>query len=238
MEPDRPDPGGTALIPDPWMTVGSVWRQPSFLLLATQLLGVLLYPFLDQSTFGRTVFSLFTLLVLVLAIRAVRATPALDWMSVLIGVPVAILTVMEAVAPTVPAIVLWSGILHATFYLFVSQAFLRYMFFDRVVTLDELFAVGAVFTVLAWAFAYIYSAVQVIWPGSFIAAIAPEAPRTWFELLFLTITTLTSTGLSDVIPVLPNARSVVMIEQVLGLMYVALVISRIVGLTLRPSARG
>jgi hypothetical protein len=78
----------------------------------------------------------------------------------------------------------------------------------------------------------------VIWPGSFIAAIAPEAPRTWFELLFLSFTTLTSTGLSDVIPVLPNARSVVMIEQVLGLMYVALVISRIVGLTLRPSARG
>jgi hypothetical protein len=44
--------------------------------------------------------------------------------------------------------------------------------------------------------------------------------------------TLTSTGLSDVMPVLPHARAIVMIEQVAGLMYVALVISRIVGLTL------
>jgi Ion channel len=236
MEPDRPE-RGTALTPDPWMTVGSVWRQPSFVLLATQLAGVLLYPFLDQSTLGRALFSLFTLLVLVLAIRAVRATPALDWVSILIGIPVAILTVLEAIAPTDPTIVLWSGVLHAAFYLFVSYAFLRYMFFDRVVTLDELFAVGAVFTVLAWAFAYLYSAVQVIWPGSFTAAISPEAPRTWFELLFLSFTTLTSTGLSDVLPVLPHARSVVMIEQLAGLMYVALVISRIVGLTLRPYRR-
>jgi hypothetical protein len=52
------------------------------------------------------------------------------------------------------------------------------------------------------------------------------------ELLFLSFTTLTSTGLSDVIPILPHARSLVMIEQLAGLMYVALAISRIVGLTL------
>ena len=62
---------------------------------------------------------------------------------------------------------------------------------------------------LAWGFAYLYSAIQVIWPGSFTAAIAPDAPRTWFELLFLSFTTLTSTGLSDVLPILPHARSVV-----------------------------
>jgi hypothetical protein len=41
---------------------------------------------------------------------------------------------------------------------------------------------------------------------------------------------MTSVGLSDITPVLPHARSWVMIEQVAGLMYVALVISRIVGL--------
>jgi hypothetical protein len=79
---------------------------------------------------------------------------------------------------------------------------------------------------------------QVIWPGSFTAAVDPSAPRSWIELLFLSFTTLTSTGLSDVLPILPNARSLVMIEQVAGLMYVALVISRIVGLTLfRERAR-
>jgi hypothetical protein len=60
----------------------------------------------------------------------------------------------------------------------------------------------------------------------------PAGARTWFELLFLSFTNLTSVGVSDIVPVLPQARSFVMIEQVCGLLYVALVISRIVGLTI------
>jgi len=49
--------------------------------------------------------------------------------------------------------------------------------------------------------------------------------------LFLSFTTLTSVGLSDVMPVLPNARSLVIVEQVAGVLYVALVVARLVGLT-------
>lgn len=111
------------------------------------------------------------------------------------------------------------------------------MFKDRFVTPDELWSTGATFTVVAWAFAYVYVAAQIIWPGSFTAALDPSADRSWMELLFLSFTTLTSTGLSDVIPVLAHPRSIVMIEQVAGLMYVAFVISRIVGLTLYRDRR-
>ena len=100
----------------------------------------------------------------------------------------------------------------------------------RVELSDE--AMGTTFTVIAWAFAHAFMAIQVLWPGSFTAAIDPEAPRTWFELLFLSFTNLTSVGLSDIVPVGGQARSVVMIEQVAGLMYIALVVSRIVGLTI------
>ena len=35
----------------------------------------------------------------------------------------------------------------------------------------------------------------------FVAAIDPMGERTWMELLFLSFTTLSSTGLSDVVPV-------------------------------------
>ena len=207
-------------------------HHPSAVLLAAQLLGVVLFPFMDQSPTGRAMLSLFALFVLVLAVWALRTTPALTWVSILLGLPVVVLTIMEALNPTDAGITLWSAVLHAAFYLYTTYGLLRYMFNDRRVTRDELFATGATFTVVAWAFAYLYVAVQVIWPGSFVAAVHAELPRTWVELLFLSFTTLTSTGLSDVVPVLPHARALVMIEQVGGLGYVALVISRIVGLTL------
>ena len=209
-----------------------LWQQPMAVLLAVQLIGVLLYPFMDESPIGRAALSSFSLVVLFLAVRAVRATPALLWVALLLGLPIVALTVLEILDPLNSAVVFWSSVLHAVFYFYTSFALLRYMFLDRFVTTDELWATGATFTVVAWGFAYSFMAVQVIWPGSFTAAIAPDAPRTWFEMLFLSFTNLTSVGLSDITPVLPQARSWVMIEQVAGLMYVALVISRIVGLTI------
>jgi hypothetical protein len=217
--------------------VATLWRHPSAVLLAVQLLGVVLYPFMGESPTGRAAWSLFALVVLVVAVRAVRATPAWSWVVIGLLLPVAVLTILEALYPTDVTILLWSSVLHAAFYLYTSYGFMRYMFLDRHVTPDELYATGATFTVVAWAFAYLYVAVQILWPGSFVAAVAPEAPRTWVELLFLSFTTLTSTGLSDVVPVSGQARSIVMIEQVAGLMYVALVISRIVGLTIARERR-
>jgi hypothetical protein len=98
--------------------------------------------------------------------------------------------------------------------------------------------VGATFTLVAWAFAYTYTVCQAIEPHSFTAAVHPTSDRSWVELLFLSFTTLTSTGLSDVIPVKPFARSLVMIEQLAGLAYVAMLVSRLVGLTvMRRSGR-
>ena len=52
------------------------------------------------------------------------------------------------------------------------------------------------------------------------------------ELLFLSFTTLSSTGLSDVVPVQAFARGVVMIEQLAGVAYIAVVVSRLVALTI------
>jgi hypothetical protein len=107
------------------------------------------------------------------------------------------------------------------------------MLADHEITRDELYAVGATFTLVAWAFAYVYIVCQAASPGSFTAAVDPTADRTWMELLFLSFTTLSSTGLSDVVPIHPMARSLVMLEQLAGVAYVAMVVSRLVGLLVR-----
>jgi hypothetical protein len=212
--------------------ISRAWQQPMAVLLAVQLSGVLLYPFMDDSALGRAAISTFGLVVLFLAVRAVNETPALTWVAVLLGLPIVVLTLLEVVDPLDQQVVLWSSILHAAFYLYTCLALLRYMFLDRFVTTDELWATGATFTVVAWGFAYTFMALQIIWAGSFTVAGSPAVTPTWFEMLFLSFTNLTSVGLSDITPVLPQARSWVMIEQVAGLMYVALVVSRIVGLTI------
>jgi hypothetical protein len=204
--------------------------HPSSVLLAAQLFAVLAYPFLEDSTGGRVALGVVQPGIVLLAVYAVRRTAALSWVALLFGLPAVVFSVLEVVQPENDVVIVGSALAHVPFYFFVSYAMIRYLFHDDRVTRDELFATGAAFTVVAWGFAYLYAAAQVLWPGSFVGAGGP-GDRSWFDLLFLSFTTLTSVGLSDVMPVLPHARSLVMVEQVAGVLYVALVVARLVGLT-------
>lgn len=210
-------------------------EHPSAVLLVAQGVVVLAYPFLDEEFAGRAVVGVVQMLVVLLAVFAVRNTPALTWVAGTLGGPAMVLTVVEAAAPDTDWVVLASAAFHVPFYLYVSYAMVRYLFHDDVVTRDELYATGAAFTVVAWAFAYAFAATQVIWPGSFVDH-AGVGDVDWFQMLYLSFTTLTSVGLSDVIPVQDHARSLVMVEQVLGVFYVALVVARLVGLGARRRA--
>jgi Ion channel len=203
-------------------------REPSAILLAAQLGAVLLYPFMESSA-GRAVFSVFGIAILGLVVLAVRSSSASTWFGVVLGAPATVLLLIQAVTGD-EALLPYSSALEAILYFYAAGALIVYMLADHVITRDELFAVGATFTLVAWAFAYAYTVCQAIEPGSFTAAIDPQQQRTWMELLFLSFTTLTSTGLSDVVPVKPFARSLVMIEQLAGLAYVAMVVSRLVAL--------
>lgn len=217
--------------------LGFARRQPSALLFAAQIAGVLLYPFMEGDGIGRPLFSVFGILVLGLVVLAVRSLPALTWVAVGLGIPATVLLGIQAVTGD-DALQPYSSALEAVLYLYAAGGLIVYMLRDHRITRDELWAVGATFTLVAWAFAYIFVVVQAAVPGSFIAAQDPLADRTWMELLYLSFTTLTSTGLSDVAPVEPVARSLVMVEQMAGLGYVAMVVSRLVGLTLNREARG
>jgi hypothetical protein len=106
------------------------------------------------------------------------------------------------------------------------------MLADRRATSDELFAAGATFTLLAWAFTYLFVLCQTLQPGCFAAAMNPTAPRSWTELLFLSFALMSSTGIGDVIPITVQARAVASLEMFVGVMYIALVVSRLIGLTL------
>jgi len=195
-----------------------------------QLLGVLLYPWMETSPRGRAVFGAFGLLVLGVALRVVRRSPWLTWLALVLAVTVVALSVVHAIAPQ-PALPIAIAAVESVFYFYAAGSLIAYMLQDWVATTDELFAAGATFTLLAWAFAYAYAACDALLPGSFSAPTNPEGPRTWMELLFLSVAVLSSVGLSDILPVTGMARALVTLESFAGLMYMALVVSRLINLT-------
>ena len=212
------------------MSVASyVLRYPSAGLLTVQLAGLLLYPWMERSAQGRALFGAFGLLVLGLALWVVRRTPFLTWVAVLLATPVFVLAAIAQFAPR-PGLDVAIAVFEAAVYFYAAGSLITYMLQDTVATTDELFAAGATFTLLAWAFAYVYVVLQAVTPGSFTAPLDPQAPRTWMELLYLSVMVLSSVGLSDVQPVTPMARGLVMVEAFTGVLYIALVVSRLIGL--------
>ena len=213
----------------------SLWRilarrHPSAFLLAAQLLSLLLYPLMDQTSTGRMLFGGVAVVVVPLAVWTVFRSPALNAIAWLLAVP-SMLVTFWAVAFNHMQLLPLAALLEALLYFYAAGGLILYMMRDTRVHADELFAAGATFTLLAWGFAYAYFVCQAWYPGSF-TGLEPERERTWLELLFFSVSNLSATGLGDVLPVGPPARVLTMLEQIAGVGYIATVFSRLIGLTI------
>lgn len=206
-------------------------RNPSALLLLVQLVGILVYPFLEDTEAGRIAFGTFGIAVLVATTRMVRSTPGLNRIAFGLALPAVLLQLIQAFQPQ-PWLIALSAGLEAAFYFYAAASLIAYMMADRHATTDELFAAGATFTLIAWAFTWLFILLQALRPGSFAAAVNPEQLRSWTELMYLSFALLSSTGIGDVIPLTPIARAVAAVEMFVGVMYLAAVVSRLIGLTL------
>jgi hypothetical protein len=206
-------------------------RHPSAILLVVQLAGLVLYPFLESARGGPVALSTFGIMVLIITTGMVRRTPGYAWFSACIALPAIVLLLLQAFLG-MDWLLPWSAALEAVFYFYAAGSLIAYMMEDWHATTDELFAAGATFTLLAWAFTYLFVMLQALQPGSFAAAVNAEAPRSWTELMFLSFALLSSTGIGDVIPLKPPARALASLEMFVGLMYLTAVVSRLIGMTL------
>lgn len=206
-------------------------RHPSAFLLAAQLLSLVLYAVFEGSNRGRALLGAFGVLILLLVVWVVRRSPAINWIAWVLVIPAVGLSLLSVVFLN-PTLIGLASLFETALYFYAAGSMVAYMMEDYRVTTDELFAAGATFTLLAWGFAYAYMACQIWLPGSFVSALTPGRPSTFLELLSLSFTNLTATGLGDILPVAPFARVLVMLEQSAGIGYVAVVVSRLIGMTL------
>lgn len=207
-------------------------RHPSAILLLVQLIGMLAYPFIEGTPAGQVAFNAFGIVVLAFTIRMVRRTPGEVRVSLSLALPI-IALLLAQILFGLRELLAWSSGLEALFYFYAAGSLIAYMMDDELATTDELFAAGATFTLLAWGFTHMYILVQELHPGSFAAAVNSGAPRTWTELNYLSFALLSSTGIGDVIPLTVHARALASVEMLVGLMYLAVVVARLIAFTTR-----
>ena len=191
---------------------------------------ILLNPMLAGSAIGGSRLGVALFVVLVLAVWALRLERPVLWGLGVFG----FITVDALIADRMGYSGLRPIALGATaiFVGAVTIALLRYVLDRRPITTDKVFGAVAAYILIALSFASLFGFLQVFEASAFMAAIAhgPDGKLNWSDLMYFSFTVLTSTGFGEITPATPMARSLIIIEQVLGVMYVAFLIARLANL--------
>ena len=204
-------------------------QRPHVLLVAFLVAILAVFPLVERSAAGRSVLSLLMVAGCVLALRRVQTSRAGIWLVTVLG---ALAVASEILQETglAPPVGLIAALTMTAFYSVAALLMCMYMLSDARATIDELFAAAAAYMLLAFAWSMAFWCIEFLSPGAFAAVNRAMPERlTWFEFLYLSMTTLSTTGFGDIVPVTSAARSAVILEQFVGVLYVALVISRLAG---------
>ncbi|MGV8944610.1 ion channel [Thermomonas sp.] len=202
-------------------------HMPSRTLLLVQLAAVLLYPWFDGPG-GHLVLSAISVGVLSAAVLMVRRSPRETWIALALAVlGVVTFGLYRLTGSTALGVIGAAGYAAAFFY--SAIALIGYMMQDERTTADEMWAAGATFMLFAEAYAWVFMGVQLLSPNAFVIAGA-TGPMSWVQLLFLSSTNFSATGLSDISPATPQARVLLIVAQWNGVMYLAIVVARMAGM--------
>jgi len=222
----------------PWLhRIAWLRRNRCSLLLAWLCLLILANPFFGEATGGYKALGMGLLVILVLSSWALRLAP-----RVRIGVAL-LAFATAAVLMTVPHDEHWlRPVANGTMALFngvVTIALLRYVLDAHLITTDKVFGAVSAYVLIALTFACLFAMLQYIETHAFhIAQVNnPDGMMSWSEVTYFSFTVLTSTGFGEITPVTDMARSLIVIEQVLGVMYVAFLVARLANLYGRALGR-
>lgn len=205
-------------------------RNRCSVLLGWLLLFILIHPLVAESAVGAVFLAFGTLGILLLALWALRARRR----TLLIVGILALLTIHGIAADRLGEHWLRPATLLATtaFMGAVTAALLYYVLDWRPITTDKVFGAVAAYVLIAFTFASLFGLLQQVQPHAFHASSVhvPSEHLDWSTLMYFSFTVLTSTGFGEITPVTKMARALIVVEQVLGVMYVAFLIARLANL--------
>ena len=197
-------------------------------LFAALLLLLVSVPFLEVTPLGRTLLNVINVLILVVATAVMARSPIALVIAVLLAGSSIVFQGLGQFLDH-PGHLLVSRGFAAGFYVVTVGYLLAYAMRREVLSPDKLYGAAAAFLMLGILWMYFYSFMLVFYPGALAAGGEAITQQKASELLYFSFTVLTSTGFGDIVPVHPVARMLCVLEQILGLLYIAILIARLAG---------
>jgi voltage-gated potassium channel Kch len=213
-----------------WTSDESLSLLAVAIVIATFVIGPLTRP----SGFGTVVLSLAYLGVLLAGIATVARNRV---EAVAIGAVALLCAVAWIVATVEGGLVTRAGrtTTSAFFCLLLSGIVFQRIFRAGHVTVHRISGAVAAYLLIGLVFAFLYDSIETIAPGSF--AFANEGARNHGlndPMAYFSFVTLTTVGYGDVTPLTPLTQSLTNLEALIGQLFPAILIARLVAIEVSP----
>ena len=122
----------------------------------------------------------------------------------------------------------------AAFFLFAIIQMLIFIYSHKEVTRDLIVGAAVVYLFMALMWTFIFVAVETLHPGSFNLPDSPSTGATR-QFVYYSFVTLTTLGYGDITPVTGLARSLCILEAVIGQLYLVVQVAWLVGVHVSQS---
>ncbi|MFC1819137.1 potassium channel family protein [Thermodesulfobacteriota bacterium] len=203
--------------------------QTRFLLLLVSLMALMvLEPLLYDRTRIKFLIDIFFTVILFTSIYAVSEKRGTTLVAILLALPKLGTTWANNFVPH-PLLYFLDSLFGIIFIGYIIILILRHIFRQEDVSSETIYGAIVVYILLGLMWVFLYNITEILYPGSFSVAAVLDA-ESKKVLYFFSFVTLTTLGYGDITPVSAPARSLAMVEAIVGQMYLAVLIARLVGI--------
>lgn len=195
-----------------------------------------IYPFLD-SDFSGLIMHLIFLMVLVTGVMAVSSTPRWSRIVAIVAVIGLGFRYWGHAYPSSTALIVNISI-RAFFASMLIAVILMHVFKRGPVTRHRISGSIAVYMLIGALFGYLYFIVIQLDPGAFnldISQYCDDAHRLMAKMVYFSYITMTSVGFGEIIPLSPAACTLAMLQALIGQLFPAILLARLVSLEIEDS---
>lgn len=206
-------------------------RRPNTWLLGVLLAALVLYPALHDKHGSAVAFNVIRTLLLLAGLRVAFVDHPLRAFAVALAVVSIVGAWASFVVPGRSANVVALEV-HATsavFLLFTVVVVLRLIFRQPRVTFDTVCGALCGYLLVGVAFGHFYTILATADPQCIRGIDLATDARAHFSLTYFSFVTLTTVGYGDITPVSDMARSMAVLEAVIGQFYMAVLIAGLIG---------
>ena len=193
------------------------------------ILWFIVYSFLHDDKTGIQIANLFTSLIVLFGILAVSREKKRVILGLLLGTPWLIISWVDLLIIQLPPTFLMIGnVFLISFLAFTAVVILIYILQSNEVSSDILFGAVAIYFLIGGTWSTVYILLETMMPGSFTNNMNGAVQMT--DFVYYSYVTLTTLGYGDIVPVSSYAKSLAILEAITGVMYLAVIIGRFVGM--------